>query len=180
MPYDTIEPDLNAEIALVLWIHEFTVGVPTLHVVEAKDGTVLLLPPVVGCDHGLSAFLQCPRVVEEMVITIVVFGGIIVLHFQGTGEGILFPIDQLFDPFYTKRLEGEGGVIDRSIKGSTVQEVDKHTVGNTLLKDVGFVEIGLPISQCEGPGLVAYHRVLHVMVGIPQFSQRIIQRRFQT
>ena len=74
-PYGSIEPDLNTEIALVLWIHEFTVSVTTLHVVEAKDGTVLLLPPIVGCDHGLSAFLQCPRVVEETVITIVVFGG---------------------------------------------------------------------------------------------------------
>ena len=146
LSYGTVEPGLDAMVTLVLWIHEFTVGIATLHVVEAKDGTVLFLPPILGSQHWFFAFLQSPRVVQEAMIPVVVLTGIIVLHFQGTGVRILFPVNQLLDPFHSKRLEGERRVIDRAIEGSTVQEVHEHAVGDALFEDVGFVEIGLTVG----------------------------------
>ena len=139
LSYGTVEPGLDEMVALVLWIHELTVGIATLHVVEAKDGAVLLLPPIFGSQHQVFAFLQSPRVIQEAMIPIIVLTGVIVLHFQGSGVWVLFPVDQLLDPFHSKRLEGKQRVPDCPIEGSTVQEVHKHAVGDALFEDVGFV-----------------------------------------
>ena len=98
---------------------------------------------------------------------------------QRLGVRILFPVDQLFDPFQSKRLESKRWVGGCSVEGLTVEQIHKHLVGNPLFKDVGFVELVFTVGECEGAGFVPQHGRLHVMVGIPQVSQGVVKRCLQ-
>ena len=64
LPYGSIEPDLNTEIALVLWIHEFTVSVTTPEMVlhpRLKPGYVVASQVHTKTVHHFTRIVVCPH-----------------------------------------------------------------------------------------------------------------------
>ena len=72
---------------------------------------------------------------------------------------VFFSSDNLSNGTHSKFLEAEGISSHFSIEGSTVQQTHNQTVGDSVLKQVGYLKAGEIALHAEGSDFTAHRGV---------------------